>query len=538
MNKEPFFSIITCTKNSDRFLARNIKSVSEQTFKNFEHIFIDGGSSDKTLEMIKDYQRKYPQKVKLFLRKPKGIADAMNWGIRKANGKYLIHLHSDDGFYNKSVLKKVFNILSQKPDLDWIYGMINVIDDENKKIGIFPQRKVFQLASHYLLKFFNFIPHQAVFIKREIFDKFGLFDESLPITMDYDYWLKIAGKTKWQFTDTIVSDYMVRSDAISSSPQNKDILLENKVRVQKRYLNKLECFFAKLLNIFFVRHNKLYKNVEKEGVCEIIIKPKNDLISIDFKELWRYRELLYIFAWRDIKIRYKQTLLGVTWVLLQPLMTTFVFTIFFGKLAKIPSDNLPYSLFVLIGLVFWNFFSGSLSRSSNSLLDNENIIKKVYFPRVILPLSSIVVNFIDFLISCVLLLIFSLILGYVPSPTLLIIAPLALIISSLTAGGLGLFLSAVNVKYRDVKYILPFFIQILMFLTPVIYPTSIVRPSNRIIMTLNPMTGVIEAVRTAFSGSNLYDWKILAASTLFSVVIFVIGQLFFKRTERYFADMI
>jgi len=239
--------------------------------------------------------------------------------------------------------------------------------------------------------------------------------------------------------------------------------------------------------------------VDKETV---IIKLNHSLLNIDYQELWRYRELFFIFAWRDIKVRYKQTILGVLWVLFQPLVSTFIFTIFFGRLAKISSGELPYSLFVLCGLVFWGFFSNTLTHASSSLIENEGIIKKVYFPRLIIPLSAVVTSFIDFLISFSMLLIFMIYLGKTPS---LLFAPVLIIgvfTAAIGASGLGLLLSSFNVKYRDVRYILPFFIQTMLFLTPVIYPTALVRPSNRLIMALNPMTGVIEAVHIRAGGER------------------------------------
>lgn len=270
----------------------------------------------------------------------------------------------------------------------------------------------------------------------------------------------------------------------------------------------------------------------------IEIKAKPRWLLFDFNELWHYRELFYIFAWRDIKVRYKQTILGAGWALFQPLFSMFIFTIFFGNFAKIPSGGLPYPLFVLTGLVFWTYFSGILSAASSALVANEGIVKKVYFPRELLPLSTIGTSFLDFLIAFTLLLIVSFYFKFVPNLLILVILPLGLIVGALGAGGLGLFLAAFNVKYRDVRYALPFFIQMLIFLTPVIYPTSIMRPSFRYLIALNPMSGVIESVRTVFEGSSAVNWSILSISALASVAIFVIGLYYFKATERFFADLI
>jgi len=269
-----------------------------------------------------------------------------------------------------------------------------------------------------------------------------------------------------------------------------------------------------------------------------IIKPKSKFSLMDLSEIWKYKELFFVFAWRDIKVRYKQTILGAAWAVFQPLTSMFIFTIFFGNFAKIPSGELPYPLFVLTGLIFWNYFSGVLSRSSNSMIDNEEIVKKVYFPREILPFSTVGANLVDFGISFVLLLTVSLYFHFIPNVLVILIIPLGLIIATLGAGGLGFLFSAFNVKYRDVRYILPFFIQMMIFLTPVIYPTSIMRPSFRYLITLNPIAGVIEAARIAFSGGTNLNWITLAISGGTSVLLFIIGLYYFKTTERFFADIL
>ncbi|OGJ37771.1 MAG: phosphate ABC transporter permease [Candidatus Pacebacteria bacterium RIFOXYA1_FULL_38_18] len=270
----------------------------------------------------------------------------------------------------------------------------------------------------------------------------------------------------------------------------------------------------------------------------IIIKAKSRIQLIDWREIWEYRELFLVFAWRDIKVRYKQTILGAGWALLQPLFSMFIFTIFFGNFAKIPSDALPYPLFVLIGLIFWGFFSGTLSAASGSLIANESIVKKAYFPREILPLSTIGTNLIDFSISFIMLLLVAVYFQVIPNILALLIIPLGIIIGALGAGGLGLLLSAFNIKYRDVRHALPFFIQMMIFLSPVIYPSSIMRPSFRYLIALNPMAGVIEAVRIVFSGGTSVNWITLAISGTSSILLFIIGYYYFKSTERFFADIV
>lgn len=271
---------------------------------------------------------------------------------------------------------------------------------------------------------------------------------------------------------------------------------------------------------------------------EITIKPIRTNFYLNFKELWDYRELFYIFAWRDIKVRYKQTFLGIAWVVFQPLVSMVVFTVFFGNFAKIPSGNLPYPLFVLCGLVFWTFFSNTLTSASSSLVSNENIIKKVYFPKVILPLSTVITGSVDLVINIILLFVVSLYFRFIPSLFVLPVIVVGYIISFLTASGLGLFFSALNVKYRDVRYITPFFIQLLIFLTPVIYPTSMIQSSDKFLFVLNPMAIVIESMRSVISGNSSIDFMTLGIATLISSVLFFSGLAFFNATEKFFADII
>lgn len=271
---------------------------------------------------------------------------------------------------------------------------------------------------------------------------------------------------------------------------------------------------------------------------ETIIRPKPKWALLDFSELWKYKELFFVFAWRDIKVRYKQTMLGALWAVFQPLTSMVIFTLFFGNFAKIPSGELPYSVFVLTGLVLWNYFSGILGRASGSLIENESIVKKVYFPREILPLSTIGANLVDFVISFVLLMVMIVYTGLIPNISLVYLLPLGLIIMTLGASGLGFLFSAFNIKYRDVRYILPFFIQMMIFLTPVIYPTSIMRPSLRYLIAINPVVGVIETIRTVISGGSVSNWQLILISMVSSIIIFFVGLYYFKLTERFFADLV
>ena len=267
------------------------------------------------------------------------------------------------------------------------------------------------------------------------------------------------------------------------------------------------------------------------------IKPKKTFSLDDFKEIWRYRELLYFFTWRDFKVRYKQTAVGIAWAIFQPFMVMVVFSLFFGKFAKMPSDGIPYPIFVYVGLLLWQFFSSSLSEASNCLIANQAIITKTYFPRLLLPISAIATKFVDFFIASFILVGMMIYYQYLPNLVGLLILPLLLLITFMASVGLGLFLASINVKYRDVRYILPFFIQILLFLTPVIYPASIAGKYSWI-LAINPMTGVIKAARAAILGNAPINWYLLLISGVACLVMLVIGVIVFKKTERYFADVV
>lgn len=273
------------------------------------------------------------------------------------------------------------------------------------------------------------------------------------------------------------------------------------------------------------------------NVHSIIIKPKKLFSFSDLREVWDYRELLYFFTWRDLKVRYKQTAIGVLWAVFQPFLTMVVFTVFFGGLLKVPSDGVPYPIFVYTGLLFWQFFSGALSDTSNVLITNQAIITKVYFPRLILPLSSVATKFIDFGIASIILVGMMIYYGYTPHILGLLIIPLLLVITFMASVGLGLFLASINVKYRDVRYALPFFIQILMFVTPVIYPAGIVGKYSWI-LALNPMMGVIQSARAALLGTTVLNWTLVGISLIATFILMIIGIYAFKKTERYFADVI
>lgn len=267
------------------------------------------------------------------------------------------------------------------------------------------------------------------------------------------------------------------------------------------------------------------------------ISPPKGLISINFPEIWRYRDLLYIFVWRDIKVRYKQTAIGIAWAVFQPLLTMLIFSFFFGRLAKIPSEGVPYPIFVYTGLLLWNYFSAALTNASDSLVAGESIIKKVYFPRLLLPASTAVTPAIDFVISFLVLGALMAYYHFMPGWLGIVMMPVLLLVSIFTVLGVGLFLSAVNVKYRDVRYALPFFIQLGMYITPVIYPVSLIPQKFQWIVYLNPMSGVITLARSLLLHTSRVDWKLLPISFGVSLVLLFVGIAYFRKTERFFADI-
>lgn len=268
-----------------------------------------------------------------------------------------------------------------------------------------------------------------------------------------------------------------------------------------------------------------------------IIKPKKVFSLEDLAEVWRYKELLYFFTWRDFKVRYKQTSIGILWAIFQPFITMVVFSVFFGSLLKVPSDGVPYPIFVYTGLLFWQFFSSALSETSGVLISNQSIITKVYFPRLILPLSSVSTKFVDFAISAVILAGMMVYYGYTPHLISVVVLPILLVITFMAAVGGGLFLAGLNVKYRDVRFVLPFFIQLLLFVTPVIYPASVAGKYSWL-LAFNPMMGVIQNARAVLLGTAPINWLLIGISFVACSVLLVIGTIYFKKVERYFADII
>jgi lipopolysaccharide transport system permease protein len=274
-----------------------------------------------------------------------------------------------------------------------------------------------------------------------------------------------------------------------------------------------------------------------DNTVTVTIRGAESSWSLQLRELWRHRELLYFLAWRDVKVRYKQTVLGMTWAVIQPLAIALTLSLFLGRLAKMPSDGLPYPVFAYAAMVVWQLFSNALIESSNSLLANERLITKVYFPRLIVPMSAVLASLLDFVISLFVLVLF---LAYyrMPPTAAMVILPLLVILAVLIALGAGLWLSALNVKYRDVRYTVNFLVQFWFLATPIAYPTSVVPERWRVWYGLNPMVGVVEGFRWALRGTGPAPVLMLAVSACVAVAIFMSGLYYFRQTEDTFADFI
>ncbi len=270
---------------------------------------------------------------------------------------------------------------------------------------------------------------------------------------------------------------------------------------------------------------------------ELVIKPEKGLFSIDFREMLEYKELLFFLALREIKIRYKQTIMGASWAVLQPLFTMIVFTLIFGGLAKMPSEGIPYPLFSYSGLLLWIYFSNSVLQSGNSLVANSSFISKIYFPRLFIPTSGCLAGLVDYGIAMSILAVMMVYYKFIPNISIVIL-PLIVFMTFILASGMGYWLSSICVKYRDIRFILPFFIQLLMFTTPVIYPSDIVGEKYQWLLYLNPMTGLIDAHRACLLGHLPVNFAVLGISIVISLVIFITGVIYLKNTEKYFADLI
>jgi lipopolysaccharide transport system permease protein len=268
----------------------------------------------------------------------------------------------------------------------------------------------------------------------------------------------------------------------------------------------------------------------------VSIEAHSSWVPLNLSGLWASRELLYFLIWRDVKVRYKQTLLGAAWAVLQPMVTMMIFTYFFGKLARVPTDDIPYPIFFYTGLLIWTYFSNAVTNGANSLISNTNLIRKVYFPRLIVPASAVGAGLIDFAIASALLVFLLIYYSFPVTWGYLMLLPLVAL-TTLFALGLSVWLAALNVRYRDVRYALPFLIQIWMFVSPIIYPSTLVPQEWRWLMSINPLTGIIEGFRASLLGRE-FHWMTLGYSTAFTLLLLVYAAYNFRRMERRFAEFI
>ncbi len=276
---------------------------------------------------------------------------------------------------------------------------------------------------------------------------------------------------------------------------------------------------------------------QARSAATIIIEPSRGLADFNLREIWDYRDLLFFLTWRDINIRYKQTILGAAWAVVQPVMTMILFTIFFGRMAGVPSEGVPYPLFAFAALLPWQYFSTALGNAANSLVNNSNLLSKVYFPRLLIPLASLFPPAVDFIIAFIILL--GLMFYYRVTPTWTVLwLPAFIVLAMVTTFGAGLWFAAMNVRYRDVRHIVTVLIQFGMFVSPVAYPSRLVPAPWRLLYALNPMTGAIEGFRWALLGIDTLSGSLIAVSSAAALVLFVSGLFYFRYTERTFADVI
>jgi lipopolysaccharide transport system permease protein len=274
-----------------------------------------------------------------------------------------------------------------------------------------------------------------------------------------------------------------------------------------------------------------------EKVPIILIAPSKGWVSLKLKELWEYKELLYFLIWRDIKVRYKQTVLGAAWAIIQPFFTMVVFSLFFGHLAKMPSDGIPYPIFAYAALVPWTFFANGLGKASNSLVGSSNLVKKVYFPRLSMPIANVLSGVVDFVLAFIMLIGMMFYFGIVPTVNVIYL-PLLLLLALTTALGVSLWLSAMNVQFRDVQHVIPFITQLWMFATPIVYPSSLLPEPWRTLYGINPMAGVVEGFRWALLGTSTAPGPMLIVSALAALLLLISGAFYFRRLEKTFADVV
>jgi lipopolysaccharide transport system permease protein len=286
------------------------------------------------------------------------------------------------------------------------------------------------------------------------------------------------------------------------------------------------------------KKNQMPKRFFRTAANSVVtLRPSRGWVSLNLSELWEYRELFLFLTWREVSVRYKQTVLGVAWAIIQPVMSMVVFTVFFGGLAKMPSDGVPYPIFTFAALVPWMFFSNGLTQSANSLVGNANLIRKVYFPRLVAPVATVLSGLVDFILAFIVLLGMMVYYGLFPTINIAWL-PVLVLLALITSLGIGLWFSALNVEYRDVRHAVPFLTQLWLFATPIAYPSSLLLEPWRTLYGINPMVGVVEGFRWALLGTDTAGGPMIAVSTVIAVVIFVGGAFYFRRMEKTFADVV
>lgn len=269
-----------------------------------------------------------------------------------------------------------------------------------------------------------------------------------------------------------------------------------------------------------------------------LINSDNNSIKVNWKEIWENKDLIYFLTWRDIKVRYKQTLLGILWIILQPLFSMVLFTFVFGNYAKVPSDGIPYPIFVFIGLLFWNFFSSILTNASNSIVASENILKKVYFPRIIAPIAATLSCIVDLIPTIMILLVMMVVYKVHLTLGFILITPVLFLLVFIAGLGLGLIFAPINARFRDVRYVLPYFIQLGLFVTPVIYPATLFGGTSKILRMINPVAEAIEVFRSLLFGTRSIEWQVFLTAVVITIIVFMVGVNIFKRNERTFIDIL
>ena len=282
---------------------------------------------------------------------------------------------------------------------------------------------------------------------------------------------------------------------------------------------------------------KIAKSNPEREIPVIRLQPSKGWVPVKLNELWEYRELLFFMIWRDVKVRYKQTILGMSWAIIQPFFTMVIFSLFFGRLAQVPSDGIPYPIFSYAALVPWGFFANGLTNSANSLVMSSNMLKKVYFPRLVLPVSTVLGGVVDFVIAFVVLLLMMVYFGIAPTVNVIWL-PFFLLLALITSLGVGLWLSAMSVQFRDVRYALGFLVQVWLFATPIAYPSSLLNEPWRTLYGLNPMVSVVEGFRWALLGTDTTPGPMIIVSTVVAGLLLISGLFYFRRMEKGFADLV